>query len=89
MQVEIVHNHTIEHRLHHWNPEIDIAKLQLIEMRPVTWNNSSLGCPMPGMYYTQALVEGFLMIYSHEGMIIEVHTDKAKRSAALPGVGYI
>lgn len=27
-----------------------------------TWNDGSLGCPQPGMYYTQALVPGWQVI---------------------------
>ena len=28
----------------------------------VTWNDGSLGCPEPGMMYTQALVDGYRVI---------------------------
>jgi hypothetical protein len=28
----------------------------------VTWNDGSLGCPEPGMFYTQALVEGYQIV---------------------------
>ena len=28
----------------------------------VTWNDGSLGCPEPGMFYTQALVDGYHVI---------------------------
>lgn len=28
----------------------------------VTWNDGSLGCPEPGMFYTQALVDGYWIV---------------------------
>jgi hypothetical protein len=30
----------------------------------VTWNDGSLGCPEPGMFYTQALVDGYQIVLS-------------------------
>ncbi|MEO8278479.1 MAG: hypothetical protein ABI564_02235 [Ideonella sp.] len=33
--------------------------LTLISAERVTWSNGSIGCPMPGIEYTQALVPGF------------------------------
>lgn len=79
----------IVERLHKWDPEIDPAKLKLISCQHVTWNNGSLGCPMPGKNYTQALVPGFLFLIQYDDLIIEVHTDSRMKSIALPGVGFI
>jgi hypothetical protein len=36
--------------------------IELVESRPVTWRNGSIGCPRPGYMYTQALVPGALII---------------------------
>ena len=33
--------------------------LVLISAESVTWSDGSLGCPQPGMMYTQALVPGY------------------------------
>lgn len=33
--------------------------IELVERRAVTWRNGALGCPEPGMAYTQALVPGY------------------------------
>ena len=35
------------------------AQVQLVKAEPVTWSDGSLGCPRPGMLYTQALVPGY------------------------------
>jgi hypothetical protein len=32
-----------------------------------TWGDGSWGCPQPGMYYTQALVDGFQVVVSAGG----------------------
>lgn len=34
-------------------------ELRVSDSRQVTWNDGSLGCPEPGMNYTQALVPGW------------------------------
>lgn len=76
-------------RLKNWDPEMDTSRLQIVAMQPVTWNNGSLGCAMPGKYYTQALVPGFLIWLKYFDDILEVHTDLSLRSIAVPGVGFI
>ncbi|GAA1983410.1 hypothetical protein [Microbacterium pumilum] len=40
---------------------------ELVEARAVTWNSSALGCPKPGMSYTQALVDGMQVIVTVDG----------------------
>lgn len=36
-----------------------VASLKLLSAERVTWSDGSLGCPQPGMLYTQALVPGY------------------------------
>jgi hypothetical protein len=36
--------------------------IQVIRAQAVVWNDGSLGCPKPGEFYTQALVNGFHVI---------------------------
>ena len=35
------------------------TELEVLSAEAVTWPDGSLGCPQPGMMYTQALVPGF------------------------------
>ena len=35
------------------------AQVQVVKAESVTWSDGSLGCPRPGMLYTQALVPGY------------------------------
>ena len=40
------------------------------------WRDGSLGCPQPGMMYTQAITSGYLIVLEVEGHQYEFHTDK-------------
>ena len=35
------------------------TELEVLSAEAVTWSDGSLGCPQPGMMYTQALAPGF------------------------------
>jgi hypothetical protein len=41
---------------------VDPASVVLVSVKPVTWMDGSLGCPKPGVMYTQAVVPGFQVI---------------------------
>jgi hypothetical protein len=38
---------------------VTVESLVLVSAEPVTWSDGSLGCPQPGVMYTQALVPGY------------------------------
>ena len=38
-----------------------------------TWSDGSLGCPQPGMSYTQALVDGSRVLLEAEGRLYAYH----------------
>ena len=42
-------------------------KLVIVRAQPVIWNDGSLGCPEPGMEYTQALVNGYWVVIEAAG----------------------
>jgi hypothetical protein len=48
-------------------------ELKFISAQAVTWRDGSIGCPDPATSYTQALVDGYLVVFDHEGEFIEVH----------------
>lgn len=48
--------------------------VRVIEMQEIVWNNGSLGCPQPGMAYTQALVDGFYVLLRANGNDYAYHT---------------
>jgi hypothetical protein len=42
-------------------------KLVIVRAESVVWNNGSLGCPEPGMMYTEALVNGYWVVVDAGG----------------------
>ncbi len=45
------------------------------------WRDGSLGCPKPGMMYTQAITSGYLIVLEVEGRQYEFHTDEGNAGA--------
>ena len=41
---------------------VPVSDLTVESQEGVTWPDGSLGCPEPGMMYTQALVEGYRVV---------------------------
>ena len=52
---------------------IAAADVTVVDARAVTWGDSSLGCPEPGMMYTQQLVDGTLVVLEAGGRRYEYH----------------
>lgn len=48
--------------------------ISVVEARAVTWTDGSLGCPEPGMMYTQALVPGELIVLEVAGRRYRFHS---------------
>ena len=42
--------------------EVDPSEVVVVAADAVTWSDGSLGCPEPGMAYTQALVPGYRVV---------------------------
>ena len=56
-------------------PETDI---EVLSEENVTWRDGSLGCPRPGMMYTQALVEGSWIVLRAGGRDYSYHSGAGK-----------
>ena len=52
---------------------IDPSEVTVVDARSVTWGDSSLGCPEPGMMYLQVLVDGTLVVLKAGGQQYEYH----------------
>jgi hypothetical protein len=48
----------------------------------VTWNDGSLGCPQPGMGYSQALVPGYRIVARTAERELTYHTDESRGAIA-------
>jgi hypothetical protein len=53
--------------------DISTGDVTVVAAREVTWPDGSLGCPEPGMMYTQALVDGTLVVLEADGQRYEYH----------------
>ena len=52
---------------------VEPSAVELVSFERVTWRDGSLGCPQPGMMYTQALVEGYRVTLRLNGQTVLYH----------------
>ncbi len=52
---------------------INANSIQVVSFEAVTWPDSSLGCPQPGLQYAEALVEGYLVKLRAGDKVYEYH----------------
>lgn len=52
--------------------------IEVVVHEEVTWRDGSLGCPEPGMHYTQALVEGYRIVLRADGEELAYHGQRGK-----------
>jgi hypothetical protein len=53
--------------------DIPVEAIEFLTFEDVVWPDGSLGCPMPGMAYTQVLVEGYRILLQYEGQVYAYH----------------
>src|SRR4051794_3727547 len=56
--------------------KIDAAKITVVSQKETVWPDGSLGCPQPGMSYTQVQTPGFMIELSAGGKTYMYHSDK-------------
>ncbi|MGH8875315.1 MAG: hypothetical protein ACRDVM_08725 [Acidimicrobiia bacterium] len=39
--------------------EVEASQVEVVRAQAVQWSDGSLGCPEPGMFYTQAIIDGY------------------------------
>ena len=61
---------------------IDPSDITVASSEEVTWRDGSLGCPRPGMMYTQSLTNGSRVVLEYQGKRYEYHAG-GRRSAFL------
>ena len=54
--------------------KIDASKIEAISAESKTWPDGSLGCPQPGIAYTQVMVDGSLIQLSANGTTYSYHS---------------
>jgi hypothetical protein len=61
--------------------KVDESAVVLVRAEQVTWPDASLGCPEPGMAYTQMLVAGFRIVAKTTEGELTYHADERGRIA--------
>lgn len=46
---------------------VDIDEISIVTAEQVTWRDGAIGCPEPGMMYTQALTPGYRVVLEIDG----------------------
>jgi hypothetical protein len=59
--------------------QVPADSIKFIEFEPVVWPDGSLGCPKPGVFYTQVLVEGYRIHLEHNGERYTYHGSMDQR----------
>lgn len=44
-----------------------VGDIEVVSAQAVTWGDGSMGCPKPGVFYTQVPVEGYWIVLRHAG----------------------
>ncbi len=55
---------------------VSIDKISVIQAQEIIWPDGSLGCPQPGMMYTQAIVDGYRVILQVGEKQYDYHASK-------------
>jgi hypothetical protein len=55
---------------------IRVDDISIASAQAVTWPDSSLGCPQPGMAYSQVITPGYLVRLEANGKIYEYHAGR-------------
>jgi hypothetical protein len=54
--------------------DVNRSDVEVVTAEAVTWSDGSLGCPEPGMMYTQALVPGYRVVLEIDGEHLHFHS---------------
>jgi len=57
---------------------VDPGQVSVVSSDEVTWRDGSLGCPEPGKYYTQALINGTRIILEARGKQYHYHSGASR-----------
>jgi hypothetical protein len=62
----------------------DRSAIQVLSFEEVTWRDGSLGCPEPGEFYTQALVDGYRVVLSYDSRVYLYHAGSDRDAFLCP-----
>jgi hypothetical protein len=59
--------------------DVPSNSISLESFQPVTWPDGSMGCPQPGMEYTEGLVQGYRLIVRSGDKLYVYDTDTGSK----------
>ena len=59
--------------------QVQSNAVQVISVSATDWPDTSLGCPQPGMFYAQMIVQGYTITLAAGDQRVEYHADKKGR----------
>ncbi len=57
--------------------DVEEDAVDVVVAEAVTWSDGSIGCPEPGMMYTQALVPGYRVVLEVDGRQLNFHATES------------
>ena len=54
------------------------AAIAIVSVDEVEWPDGSIGCPQPGMQYTQVVISGSRIVLSHVGVLYRYHQARGR-----------
>ncbi len=57
--------------------QLDPQEFRLFSILPMSWPDSSLGCPQPGVLYQPVVTPGYQMVFEGGGQTYVVHSDQS------------
>jgi hypothetical protein len=57
---------------------VEASRVKIAGYADVTWSDGSIGCPEPGMMYTQALVPGHQLVLEVDGELASYHAAEGR-----------
>jgi len=58
---------------------VDASQIQVTLAASIDWPDSSLGCPQPGMAYSQVVTPGYRIVLTYKQTEYEYHADRRGR----------
>lgn len=55
-------------------------QITVVSVSPVQWPTSALGCPQPGVMYSQVVTPGYQIVLEANGLTYEYHSDRGRRA---------
>lgn len=59
---------------------VSASAINVTSIDEVEWSNGSLGCPKPGLAYTQVIIPGYNIVLEAGGKAYNYHTDMRRQA---------